>query len=58
MNGLLSTFFYHLSRRRRTESKQLASIQLASFDREMQLTGCFKSSTSSLVRDSEKVKEL
>ena len=38
----------YLSRRRSVESRQLANMQLASFDIEIQLTGCPKSSESSL----------
>ena len=47
----------YLSRRRSVESRQLANMQLASFDMEIQLTGCPKSSESSLF-DIEKKKSL
>lgn len=40
----------HLSSSRRVESRQLAKIQLPSFEREIQLTGCPKSSEISLQR--------
>lgn len=42
------TSIAYLSTRRKVESKQLANVQLPSFDIEIQLTGCPKSSDISL----------
>lgn len=46
----------YLSKRRKVESRQLASIQLPSFDIDIQLTGCPKSSDISLVHNEAKKK--
>ena len=46
----------YLSKRRKVESKQPASIQLPSFDIDIQLTGCPKSSDISLVHNEGKKK--